>query len=91
MGFEEGLRIAIRVPVTTSTNWSNFSCMVEAAMRVENTLSEERKSFKEMNKIKECEEGLSKKAKYFRKHNVCFSFGQRGHIQRLMLAMSLQK
>lgn len=61
--FEEGIRTTIQVPVTASANWLNFSKMVEATMRVENTLVGEKKSFKkkrsgmEMNKGKGSGEG----------------------------------
>lgn len=39
--FEGGLRIAIHKLVTTSVDWSDFSKMVEAAMRVKRCLVEE--------------------------------------------------
>ena len=45
--FEKGLRIAIRVLVTTSMNWSNFSKLVEAVTCVGSILAEEKRSFKE--------------------------------------------
>ena len=38
--FEEGLREEIRTLVTASTEWTNFSKLVEAAMRVERSLAE---------------------------------------------------
>ena len=40
--FEEGLQGEIRTPVTASTEWMNFTKLVEAAMRVEKSLAEER-------------------------------------------------
>ena len=33
--FESGLRFEIRTPVTTIAKWSNFSQLVETALRVE--------------------------------------------------------
>ncbi|KAA0047169.1 zinc finger CCHC domain-containing protein 5-like [Cucumis melo var. makuwa] len=62
--FEKGLSTTIRVLVTANENWSNFCRMVEAAMRVENTLDEGRKSPKEINKGKGSEEGFSRKTKF---------------------------
>ena len=37
--FEEGLREEIRNPVTASAEWTNFSKLVETAMRVERSLT----------------------------------------------------
>lgn len=41
--FEHGLKAEIRIPVTTSTGWSDFVKIVEVAMRVERSLAEEEK------------------------------------------------
>ena len=40
--FEEGLRGEIRTLVIASTEWINFTKLVEAAMRVEKSLAEGR-------------------------------------------------
>ncbi|KAA0054440.1 zf-CCHC domain-containing protein [Cucumis melo var. makuwa] len=44
--FKVDLRTVIRMPVTTSMVWLDFSKLVEAAMRVESALAEEKKSSK---------------------------------------------
>ncbi|TYK15340.1 uncharacterized protein E5676_scaffold16974G00010 [Cucumis melo var. makuwa] len=40
--FERGLRFEIRTPVTTITKWTNFSQLVETALRVEQSITEEK-------------------------------------------------
>ncbi|KAA0036143.1 reverse transcriptase [Cucumis melo var. makuwa] len=40
--FERGLRFEIRTPVTTIAKWTNFSQLVETALRVEQSIPEEK-------------------------------------------------
>ncbi|KAL0549270.1 hypothetical protein IC582_013751 [Cucumis melo] len=40
--FERGLRLEIRTPVTTIAKWTNFSELVETALRVEQSITEEK-------------------------------------------------
>ncbi|KAA0037490.1 retrotransposon protein, putative, Ty3-gypsy subclass [Cucumis melo var. makuwa] len=40
--FERGLRLEIRTPVTTIAKWTNFSQLVETALRVEQSVTEEK-------------------------------------------------
>ncbi|KAA0062867.1 zf-CCHC domain-containing protein [Cucumis melo var. makuwa] len=51
--FEDGLRMAIRVPMMACTNWPTFSKLVEVTMRFESALAEEKKSFREKRLSKE--------------------------------------
>ena len=42
--FEDGLRIETRAPMTANMDWSDFSKLVEATMRVERCLADEEKN-----------------------------------------------
>lgn len=71
------LRKVIRVSVNTCANLSDFSQLVEAAIRVENTLAEEgrssigKRSSADLSEGKGSDVGFSKQAKY--------GFSQRSH------------